>query len=63
MEYLRMFPKTARVAGGDAIPHEAVGLTIKKGYALARAWREDLGLIQKLQPTWSQKQRRAPPSR
>ena len=46
-EYVRMFPKTARVPEGDAIPHEVVGLTIKKGYTLARAWREYLGLTQK----------------
>ena len=32
---------------GDAIPHEVVGLTIKKGYTLVRAWREYLGLTQK----------------
>ena len=36
-EYVRMFPKTARVPAGDAIPHEVVGLTIKKRYTLARA--------------------------
>ena len=46
-EYVRMFPKTPRVPEGDAIPHEVVGLTIKKGYTLARAWREYLGLTQK----------------
>ena len=32
---------------GDAIPHGLVGLTIKKGYTLARVWREYTGLIQK----------------
>ena len=47
MEYVRMFPKTARVPEGAAIPHEVVGLTIKKGYTLVRAWREYLGLTQK----------------
>jgi DNA-binding XRE family transcriptional regulator len=46
-EYVRLFPKTARVPEGDAIPHEVVGLTIKKGYTLTRAWREYLGLTQK----------------
>jgi hypothetical protein len=45
-EYVRMIPKTARVPEGDAIPHEVVGLTIKKGYTLAWAWREYLGLTQ-----------------
>ncbi len=46
-EYMRLFPKTPRVPEGDAIPHEVVGLTIKKGYTLVRAWREYLGLTQK----------------
>ena len=46
-EYVRLFSKTPRVPEGDAIPHEVVGLTIKKGYTLARAWREYLGLTQK----------------
>lgn len=43
-EYVRLFPKTPRVPEGDAIPHEVVGLTIKKRYTLVRAWREYLGL-------------------
>ena len=46
-EYIRLFPTTPRVPKGDAIPHEVVGLTIKKGYTLVRAWREYLGLTQK----------------
>ena len=46
-EYIRLFPTTPRVPEGDAIPHEVVGLTIKKGYTLVRAWREYLGLTQK----------------
>ena len=46
-DYVRMFPETPRVPQGDAIPHDVVGLTIKKGYTLARAWREYLGLTQK----------------
>ena len=46
-EYVRLFPKVPRVPEGDAIPHEVVGLTIKKGYTLIRAWREYLGLTQK----------------
>ena len=31
---------------GDAIPHEVVGLTVKKGSPLVRAWREYLRLTQ-----------------
>ena len=46
-EYIRLFPQTPRVPEGDAIPHEVVGLTIKKRYTLVRAWREYLGLTQK----------------
>jgi DNA-binding XRE family transcriptional regulator len=45
-EYLRLFSKTPRVPEGDAIPHEVVGLTVKKGYTLVRAWREYLRLTQ-----------------
>jgi DNA-binding XRE family transcriptional regulator len=37
-----------RLAGGEpTIPQDVVGLTIKKGYTLVRAWREYLGLTQK----------------
>lgn len=32
---------------GDLIPHEVVGMTIKNGYTLIRAWREYLKLTQK----------------
>ena len=46
-DYVRLFPKAPRVPEGDAIPHEVVGLTIKKRYTLVRAWREYLGLTQK----------------
>jgi DNA-binding XRE family transcriptional regulator len=46
-EYVRLFPQAPRVPECDAIPHEVVGLTIKKGYTLARAWREYLELTQK----------------
>ena len=31
---------------GDAIPHEVVGLTIKKGNTIVHAWREYLRLTQ-----------------
>lgn len=41
-----MLPRTAHAPEGDAIPHEAVGLTIKRGDSLTRAWREYLGLTQ-----------------
>jgi hypothetical protein len=43
-EYVRLFPKAPRIPQGDAIPHEVVGLTVKKGYTLVRAWREYLRL-------------------
>jgi len=45
-EYVQLFPKAPRIPTGDAIPHEVVGMTIKKGYTLVRAWREYLGLTQ-----------------
>lgn len=41
-EYVRLFSKASR----NPIPHEVVGLTIKKGYPLVRAWREYKGLTQ-----------------
>jgi len=44
--YVRLFPKAPRVPQKDAIPHEVVGLTVKKGYTLVRAWREYLRLTQ-----------------
>jgi hypothetical protein len=45
-EYVRLFPEAPRIPEGDAIPHEVVGLTIKKGYTLVHAWREYLRLTQ-----------------
>jgi DNA-binding XRE family transcriptional regulator len=45
-EYVRLFSKAPRIPEGDSIPHEVVGMTIKKGYTLVRAWREYLGLTQ-----------------
>ena len=32
---------------GPTIPHEVVGMVVKQGYSLVRAWREHLGLTQK----------------
>ncbi|MFH1079952.1 MAG: helix-turn-helix transcriptional regulator [Pseudomonadota bacterium] len=32
---------------GESVPNDVVWLTIDKGYALVRAWREYLGLTQK----------------
>ena len=46
-EYIKVFPDTVWVPEGGLLPHEVVGLTIKKGYTLVRAWREYLGLTQK----------------
>lgn len=46
-EYIKTFPDKPWVPEGDLIPHEVVGLTIKKGFTLARAWREYLGMTQK----------------
>ena len=46
-EYVKVFPERTWVPEGDLIPHEVVGLTIKKGFTLVRAWREYLGLTQK----------------
>ena len=47
-EYVKAFPDTrAWVPEGDLIPHEVVGLTLKKGFSMARAWREYLELTQK----------------
>lgn len=46
-EYIKVFPDTAWVPEGGMLPHKVVGLTIKKGFTLARAWREYLGLTQK----------------
>ena len=46
-EYVKVFPDKPWLPTGDLIPHEVVGLTIKKGFTLVRAWREYLGLTQK----------------
>lgn len=46
-EYIKVFPDTVWVPEGGLLPHEVVGLTIKKGFTLARAWREYMGLTQK----------------
>ena len=43
-DYLKWFPDE----GGDTVPHEVVGLVIKKGYNLVKAWRIHLGLSQKV---------------
>ena len=42
-EYLRVFNDP----DGETIPHEVVGLIIKKGYNLIKAWRIHLGMTQK----------------
>ena len=42
-EYLRLIPKDEV----ETIPHEVVGLVIKKGMNLVKAWRTHLGLTQK----------------
>ena len=34
------------VEPNENIPHEVVGLVVKNGYSLPRAWREHLGLTQ-----------------
>ncbi len=44
-EYLKAFPELG--PGDDTIPHEVVGLVIKKGYNLIKAWRIHLGMTQK----------------
>ena len=46
-EFIKAFPDHLWVPEGDLIPHEVVGVTIKIGYTLVRAWREYLGLTQK----------------
>jgi len=46
-DYIKIFPDKPWVPEGNFIPHEVVGLTIKKGFTLVRAWREYLGLTQK----------------
>ena len=42
-EYLSLIPKDEV----ETIPHEVVGLVIKKGMNLVKAWRIHLGLTQK----------------
>lgn len=42
-EYLGLFPKDEDAA----VPHEVVGLIIKKGMNLVKAWRTHLGLTQR----------------
>ena len=42
-EYLRLLPKDA----DETVPHEVVGLVIKKGMNLVKAWRTHLGLTQR----------------
>lgn len=44
-EYLKAFPKIG--VEDETVPHEVVGLVIKKGYNLIKAWRLHLGLTQK----------------
>lgn len=46
-EYVRTFWKTPRIPESGNIPNDVVWLSIDKGYTLARAWREYLGLTQK----------------
>ena len=46
-DYMRVFRKTSRSPKSGNIPNEVVWLSIDKGYTLARAWREYLGLTQK----------------
>jgi DNA-binding XRE family transcriptional regulator len=46
-EYIKAFPGEPWIPGNDLIPHEVVGMVVKKGFTLVRAWREYLGLTQK----------------
>jgi predicted transcriptional regulator len=46
-EYVRAFRKTPRIPESGNIPNDVVWLSVDKGYTLARAWREYLGLTQK----------------
>ena len=45
-EYVRTFRKTPRIPENGNIPNDVVWLSLDKGYSLARAWREYLGLTQ-----------------
>lgn len=45
-EFKKMLAQKPRIPKGDAVPHEVISLTVRKGYTLLRAWREYLGLRQ-----------------
>ncbi len=45
-EYLRTFRKAPMIPQSGNIPNDVVWLSVDKGYTLARAWREYLGLTQ-----------------
>ena len=42
-EYLRLLPKDE----DETVPHEVIGIVIKKGMNLVKAWRTHLGLTQR----------------
>ncbi len=44
-EYLKAFPEFGE--NDDTIPHDVVGLVVKNGYNLTKAWRLHLGMTQK----------------
>ncbi len=46
-DYVRIVRNTPKSPKSDNIPNDVVWLSIDKGYTLARAWREHLGLTQK----------------
>lgn len=46
-EYVLIFSKSSRISESGNIPNEVVWSSLDKGYSLARAWREYLGLTQK----------------
>lgn len=46
-EYIAIFPQGPRIPVGGNIPHEVIGLVVKRDFSLVRAWREYLGLTQK----------------
>ncbi|MBN2107024.1 MAG: helix-turn-helix transcriptional regulator [Deltaproteobacteria bacterium] len=45
-EFRKMLFQKPRIPQGDAVPHEVISLTVRKGFTLLRAWREYLGLTQ-----------------
>ena len=45
-EFKKLLSREPRIPQGDAVPHEVISLTVRKGYTLLRAWREYLGLTQ-----------------